>query len=713
VKAEITGFLARVNVTQEFGNSSQEKIEAVYTFPLPQNAAVDEMTLTVGDRVVRGKIKRREEARAIYDAARAAGHVAGLLDQERPNIFTQHVANIMSGESVKITISYVETLKYEAGSYEFVFPMVVGPRYIPGRPVGRQGGGWAPDTTRVPDASRITPPVAKPGTRAGHDISVEVSLDAGLPVNELICPSHAVDVKRAGPSRAAVRLRDAAVIPNKDFILNYDVAGGRIEDAVLAHRTGNGGFFTLILQPPDHISLPDVAPKELIFVLDKSGSMSGFPIEKAKETMRLALASLNPRDTFNLITFSGDTRILFPAPVPATSENLRVAQEFLASRAGSGGTEMMRAIRAALAPSDEQAHIRIVCFMTDGYVGNDMAIIAEVQKHPNARVFSFGIGSSVNRFLLEKMAEAGRGEVQYVGLNDEGSAAARKFYERVRNPLLTDISIDWGGLAVTDVYPARIPDVFSAEPVILQGRYERPGRGVIRLQGQAGGRTVTREISVNLPALETRHDVLATLWARARVDDLMAQNWVGAQTGNPRPEVREAVTQLGLQYKLMTQFTSFVAVEEMTVTTGGEPRRIEVPVDMPEGVSYEGVFGPQRLRVGGNMPAVAGNAISMSAGGVVGGIAGGPVYAIRASMAVADAAATPVKIDPSLRGRTGRLEVRIFLSDVSAAVLEQLKKLGFEIVLQPKTAKMMIGRIDAGKLAELEKLTAVVYIAPM
>jgi Ca-activated chloride channel family protein len=590
--------------------------------------------------------------------------------------------------------------------------MVVGPRYIPGRPVGRQAGGWSPDTTRVPDASRITPPVAKPGTRAGHDISVEVSLDAGLPVNELTCPSHAVDVRRTGPGQATVGLRDAAVIPNKDFILNYDVAGGKIEDAILVHRGEKGGFFTLILQPPDHVSLPDLTPKELVFVLDTSGSMSGFPIEKAKETMRLALASLNPGDTFNLITFSGDTRLLFPSPVPATPENLRLAHEFLSSREGSGGTEMMRAIRAALAPSDKQGNIRIVCFMTDGFVGNDMAIIGEVQKHPNARVFSFGIGSSVNRFLLDKMAEAGRGEVQYVGLNDDGSAAAEKFYERVRNPLLTDISIDWGGLGVTDVYPARIPDVFSAKPVILKGRYERPGRGVIRLQGQAGGRTVTREIAVNLPAIEARHDVLATLWARARVDDLMAQDWTGAQTGNPRSEVREAVTQLGLQYRLMTQFTSFVAVEEMTVTTGGVPRRVEVPVEMPEGVSYDGVFGRERDMAGRAMP-------MMSMQSAVTVVASTPALRTEtAEVAVggsagARAVASPSKIDAALRGKTGKLEVRIFLSDVSAAVLEQLKKLGFEIVLQPKTAKMAIGRIDASKLAELEKLTAVIYVAPM
>ncbi len=218
-----------------------------------------------------------------------------------------------------------------------------------------------------------------------------------------------------------------------------------------------GGFFTLILQPPDRVTTADVTPKELVFVLDTSGSMSGFPIEKAKETMRLALDGLYPQDTFNLITFAGDTHILFPQPVPASKENLRKAQMFLESRSGGGGTEMMKAIRAALDSSDSQQHVRIVCFMTDGYVGNDMEIIAEVQKHPNARVFAFGIGSAVNRFLLDKMAEHGRGEVEYVGLKDDGSTAARRFHERIRNPLLTDISVDWGGLPLSRHLPEAHP----------------------------------------------------------------------------------------------------------------------------------------------------------------------------------------------------------------------------------------------------------------
>jgi Ca-activated chloride channel family protein len=589
VKAEVSGFISRVTVTQEFENPFKEKIEAVYTFPLPVAAAVDDMTMRVGERTVRGRILRREEAETVYEAAKSAGQVASLLNQERPNIFTQSVANIMPGERVTVEISYVETLKYEAGTYEFVFPMVVGPRYIPGAPTIDQNGKTATD--RVPDASRITPPLTPAGTRAGHDISIEVALDAGVPVDALTSSTHEIQIDKTSDRRAVVRLKNKSEIPNKDFILKYDVAGKRVEDAVLTHRTDRGGFFTMILQPPERVTSEDVTPKELVFVLDTSGSMNGFPIEKAKETMKLALAGLYPQDTFNLITFAGDTHILFPEPVSATPENLRKAQEFLESRKGSGGTEMMKAIRAALDPTDAQGHVRIVCFMTDGYVGNDAEIIGEVQKHPNARVFSFGIGGSVNRFLLDKMAEHGRGEVEYVGLNDDGSAAARRFHERVRSPLLTDISIDWSGLPVADIYPKRIPDLFSAKPVILTGRYTAQGRALIQLKGKMAGRDFKREIAVELPEAEARHNVLSTLWARTRIDDLVAQDYSGLQQGAMHHDVRETITQLGLEYRLMTQFTSFVAVEEVTVTDGGQPRRIEVPVELPEGVSREGVTG--------------------------------------------------------------------------------------------------------------------------
>ncbi|MEK6409755.1 MAG: VIT and VWA domain-containing protein [Acidobacteriota bacterium] len=782
VKAEISGFISRVVVTQEFENPFKEKIEAVYTFPVPQNAAVDAMTLHVGERTVRGRIKRREEARAVYDAARSAGHVAGLLDQERPNIFTQSVANIMPGEKVNVTISYVEALKYEDGSYEFVFPMVVGPRYIPGAPAGKQGGGWAPDTDRVPDASRITPQVAPQGTRAGHDISIEVALDAGVPIDGLRAALHEVEVERPTGHSAFVGLKDKAVIPNKDFILKYHVAGQRIEDALLTHRSNPGeGYFTLILQPPDRVIARDVTPKELVFVLDTSGSMTGFPIEKAKETMKLALDGLYPQDTFNLITFSGDTSILFPEPVPATRENLAKAQAFLLSRSGGGGTEMMKAVRAALDPSDAQDRVRIVCFMTDGYVGNDMEIISEVQKHQNARVFAFGIGSSVNRFLLDKMANEGRGEVEYVTLSDDGSAAAKRFHERVRNPLLTDISIDWSGLPVTDVYPKRLPDLFSAKPVIVSGRYTAGARGVIKLRGKVAGRDFARDVPVELSENESRHDVLATLWARTRIDDLMSQDYNGIQNSNARDDIREAITQLGLDFRLMTQFTSFVAVEEMTVTDAGEPRKIEVPVEIPEGVSHKGVFGEREqvfemlqlkadLRAAPqSMPAtVTGTARANASpppppppapkvkartasgagpfrGGGMGSGSGngvGPGRGYNMGRGSPPAPLSPeekkrqellARLNPSIAAvierlknknaqpaadeakfvRNGKAEIQVWLTDKSPEAIAQLKQLGFEVVLDPKTAKMIIGRLPIEKLAALAELKVVRYVAPM
>jgi Ca-activated chloride channel family protein len=714
VQVRIAGPLARVTVTQEFYNPFAEKIEAVYTFPLPPDSAVDDMTMHVGDRTIRGLIKPRDEARKIYDDARRTGRIASLLDQERPNIFTQAVANIVPGATVKIQIAYVETVPYEAGAYSFNFPMVVAPRYMP-----RHG---------VPDAGRIGPPVTPEGTRAGHDISVEVHLDAGVPVENLESRTHDVVIERPNPRQAVVKLRDKGVIPNKDFILKYAVAGRRVEDAVLTHT----GYFTLLLQPPDRVQPEEIAPKELVFVLDTSGSMSGFPIEKAKEAMGLALDGLHPRDTFNLITFAGDTHILFPNPVPATPENRRRAREFLNARYGSGGTEMMKAIRASLAPSDAPERTRVVCFMTDGEVGNDLEILAEVQRHPNARVFAFGIGSSVNHFLLDGMARYGRGEVEYVGLQDDGSAAARRFHERIQSPLLTDISIDWGGLAVNSVYPARTPDLFAAKPLVVSGRYTSPGAGVIRLRGKMGGRDFTREIRVNLPASQPENAMLATLWARRRVEDLMSHDFGGLQRGALRDDLKEQITRLGIDYRLMTPFTSFVAVEEKVITEGGTPRRVEVPVEMPEGMSYEGVFGKE------NRLQIARASMGMMVADRT--FIGSPVKAMRAPvmepraatpppMALPQGKAPASNLDPAIAGLIARVKtggrpsvdeskfvfggeayVRLTLSDQSSEALDQLRQAGLVITAQQGGA--IQGHIAIARLESLSKLPFVQHVAP-
>jgi Ca-activated chloride channel family protein len=568
VRTDISGFVARVRVVQEFQNDFSEPIEAVYTFPLSQNSAVDDMTMTIGQRMIRGKIMKRMEARRVYEQAQDEGKTASLLDQERANIFTQSVANIRPGEKIIIEISYVETLKYDDGQYEFVFPMMVGSRYIP-------------SSVDPADAARIS---AAPGQRPGNDISIEVNLDAGVPIEAVRSISHEIETLNLAPGSAKITLKDVESILNKDFILRYDVTGKRIEDAVLAHRDEQGGFFTLMLQPPDQFVTDDRTPKEIVFVLDTSGSMSGFPIEKAKEAMNLSLDGLYPDDTFNLITFAGDTSVLFEGPVYATQANLERARAFLDSRQGGGGTEMMKAIRAALDPSDARDHLRIVCFMTDGYVGNENEIIAEIQKHPKARIFSFGIGDSVNRFLLDKMAQNGNGEVEYVALTDDGSAAAKKFYERVRTPLLTDISVDWGGLAVSDVYPQKIPDLFSAKPVMIHGRYLKSGAGSIRLRGKVAGQEYSREIAVNLPEAEAAHDVLAPLWARRRIDELLDNSLkYNEEEGESQYSLKkrsiDTITGLALEYRLMTQFTSFVAVEDRVAAASGKTRTVVVPVE--------------------------------------------------------------------------------------------------------------------------------------
>jgi Ca-activated chloride channel family protein len=414
----------------------------------------------------------------------------------------------------------------------------------------------------------------------------------------------------------------------------------------------------------------------------------------------------------------------------------------------------MKAIKTALDPSDDQSHVRIVCFMTDGYVGNDMEIISEVQKHPNARVFSFGIGNSVNRFLLDKMAEVGRGEVEYVGIKDDGSAAAKRFHERVRDPLLTDIAIEWNNLPVADVYPQRIPDLFSAKPLVIKGRYIAAGRGSIRLKGKMAGVDFVRDIPVEFPETMASHDVLPALWARARIDDLMNQDFNGAQSGAMKPELKKTITQLGIEYRLMTQFTSFVAVEERVVTDRGKPRRVDVPVEVPKYVQREMVYGEAESRQYLNFALTTAGAPKPISGGVGGGIGVGrrnsriapppniapTVSSVTAGVASIDESA-PVVVQQSneleeklhrsvyaivqkLKNkqalssdegaliRDGKIEVQVWLTEKTDQTTAQLRELGFEVVSDAKNTKIVIGRLPVEQLEALAKLKFVKYIGP-
>lgn len=572
VKADIVGSVTRVTVTQIFQNPLNQNIEAVYTFPLSNDAAVDDMTIEFAERKIKGQVMERVAAKQTYEKAKSEGRVAALLEQQRPNMFTQSIANITAGAEIKVVISYVETLRYVDDGYEFRFPMTIKDRYLPG-------------SVDPEEAQRISP---KSKVRPGHTISLEIDVQAGVPITALGSSTHEVVSQQFSADNHRVTLKDNEVIPNRDFSLKYQTAGHKIEDAVLAHSGERGGYFTLILQPPDRIMPEDTMPKEIVFVLDTSGSMDGFPIKKAKEAMRLTLDNLNPGDTFNVITFAGETDILFDAPVSVTKDNLERAKDFIDSKGSDGGTEMMAAIKAALGPSDSQDHVRIVCFMTDGAVGNDAEIINEVRMHPKARVFAFGIGDGVNHHLLDEISRVGRGEVEYVSRGDDGSAAARRFYERIRNPLLTDITAEFKGLDVSDTLPNHIPDLFDARPIVIFGRYQQGGSGMIVIKGKMRGQDFTREIPVTLPRNGANNDPIATIWARRKIGELMRGD--GAAT---REAAIATITSLGLEYRLVTPFTSFIAVSEDRVT-GEDARRVEVPSAAPDNATFVENFWARR-----------------------------------------------------------------------------------------------------------------------
>jgi Ca-activated chloride channel family protein len=570
VAAEITGYVARVRVRQLFENPLAQPIEAVYVFPLPHGGAVDEMVMTVGGRRIRGTILPRAEARTTYETAKAAGHVAGLLDQERPNVFTQRLANIPPGARVVIEIAYVETLQQDEGRFEWVFPMVVAPRYTPGR-------------LRAQDS--IPPPTVAPPLRAGHDITLTVRLHAGSALSDLVSELHAVDVRAEGPGDAVVTLQDQPSIPNRDFILHYRAATERVADTCFVHQDARGTFFTLVLQPPRQVAPAAALPKEMVFVIDRSGSMGGFPIEKAKETMRRCIERMNPRDTFNLISFSDGVTRFFPRAEPNTAANRDRALRHLAGLTGDGGTEMLPALAAALASPPDPQRLRIVCFMSDGCVSNEWEILALVKRHAAAaRLFAFGIGNSVNRFLLDAAARAGRGEVEYVTLEREGDGAAARFQERIQSPVLTDLRLDLHGLAA-EVFPRQLPDLFSHKPIMVHGRLDAPLAGTITLRGNTAGGLFERTLSVQPPAEPNAHEALPALWARAKVAALMAAAPGGFQNGTVTPALKQQITDLGVRYRLMTQFTSFVAVEERRVTGTGLAAAGPVPVDLPRGVT--------------------------------------------------------------------------------------------------------------------------------
>ncbi|CAN5313822.1 hypothetical protein BH11CYA1_BH11CYA1_23920 [soil metagenome] len=640
VQTEISGYIARVTVKQVFQNPFKDKIEAVYTFPLSENGAVDEMQMKVGTRVIKGTIKKREEARQMYDQAKANGYVASLLDQERTNIFTQSVANIEPGKEIEITIKYIETLPYEAGKFSYTFPTVVGPRFIPGEPVGKSSGGWANDTNQVPDASRITPNVVAEGQRAGHDISINVHLNAGMPVSQISSKLHEVQVRNSGSGQADISLTDKATIPNKDFVLSWNVAEDSLKSGYVTYRDPSAkdgaGYFTVMLIPPKRITPEKVAPKEMVFVIDCSGSQSGAPLNKAKETMHYILDHMNANDTFQIIAFNSTQSQFADKPQPVSADMKTKARHFIDALQANGGTWMAPAVEKACAIPADGNRLRIVTFMTDGYVGNDYEVMGMIKKlRGKSRWFSFGTGNSVNRTLIDGMAKEGGGEAEYVLLNSSAEEVGKKFYDRISTPVLTDVEVKVEGVTTKEVYPKEVSDVWAEKPLYFKGKYIKGGQGTIVLKGFAAGKPYEQKLNVRFPESDTKNRGVASMWARAKVDRLMSEDWFGAQSGQANKEIKDEITTVALDHHILTQYTSFIAVDESRVTKGDPAKTVDVEVEMPDGVSREGIFGqsggdksylmslPMSSTAGPSMRASASRGLSFGgSGGFAGGGAG-------------------------------------------------------------------------------------------
>lgn len=581
VKAAISGYIATVSVTQQFTNPYDGKIEAVYVFPLPHNAAVNEFVMAIGERRIRGIIRERQEAEQIYQEAKRQGYVASLLTQERPNIFTQSVANLEPGRTLDVHITYFHTLTYDDGWYEFVFPMVVGPRFNP--PGWTNGIGAVPRGAHGTSGQRTEVQYLKPNERSGHDIAVQVEIDAGVPIEELACRSHVIAHSNAAPGRVLVALSPNDRIPNKDFVLRYRVAGERIKANALTHRDERGGFFTLMLYPPKDLATLARQPLELVFVLDCSGSMHGRPLDQAKLAVDRALRQLRPDDTFQVIRFSNDASRMGDAPLPASPQNIRRGLEYLASLNSEGGTMMIEGLRAALDFPHDPARLRFVCFLTDGYIGNEVQILGEIQKRLGAaRIFSFGIGSSVNRYLMEHMAKVGRGAVAYLGPNDSAATVMDAFLERISHPAMTDLRVDWGGWQVTDVYPQAMPDLFVGRPVILTGRFTGEPKSRVRITGKSGERATEFMVPIEGGHAAATHQGLPSVWARMKIADLSDQ-----ATRARNPELADQIKQVALDYGLVSAYTAFVAVDSSRRTEGKEGTTVPVAVPVPDGVKYE------------------------------------------------------------------------------------------------------------------------------
>jgi len=589
---DVRGLVASATVTQQYVNSSTTPVEAVYIFPLPHDAAVYDMEIRIANRVIRSEIHERQEAKRVYEQAKADGKRTALVEEERPNIFTASVANIMPGDHIDVRLRYVAPLRWDEGKMRIVFPMVVGPRYIPGtQPIDHTGTGWASDTDAVADASRVTPVVRNPESRSGHDISLAVDLDSGFEVASVTCVSHAVNVHRLSDGRRHVELASGATLPNKDFILEVQQAETTQPRVALFLSPASDSAETqfLLAAFPPAVRPSQRMPVEMLYMIDVSGSMSGTSIEQAREALLQALDRLSPADRFGILAFNHSYQEFSSEPLPATADNLARARKYVQYLQAGGGTEMLPALLHVMRKPQTSGTLRHIVLLTDGDLGNEEQIFAALRRDlGGARLYTVAIGSAPNLFLATKMAQYGRGTFTHIADIHEIQAQMAHLFESIESPVLTDVKLSFEGVEVTGLYPERPPDLFQQQPLLIFGRISKGGVGQVHLTARAGNDPYGTTIAFDT-SKAAFHPGITTLWARQRVEELM-DHWRESDE-NEQAEIRASVVAHAIRYRLVTRFTSLVAVEEAVVNAGGQSTTARVPTELPAGWQMEKVFG--------------------------------------------------------------------------------------------------------------------------
>ncbi len=565
----IAGVIADVTVKQVYKNDGKKAIEAIYVFPASTRAAVYSMVMKIGERTIVAEIKEKGEARQIYEDAKEEGRSASLLEQSRPNVFTMNVANIMPGDVISVEMKYTELLVPEENVYEFSYPTVVGPRYT--KPKKDADGK---------DETFTNQPYTHEGEEPSYKFDLNVNINPGLPISEIKSESHEIDVDMVSENIAEIKLKPGQEKSgNKDFILKYKLTGDRINTGLLLHEGRNENFFMLMVQPPKRVNKSEVNKREYIFVVDISGSMNGFPLDVSKQLMNNLLLKLNPEEKFNILMFAGGSKVLSEQSLAATNANIFRANKFLGEERGGGGTELLPALKRALALPTEKGVSRQVIIISDGYVNVEREAFDLIRDNlDNSNYFAFGIGSSVNRYIIEGISRVGTGQSFIITSPKDAAEKADLFRKYVQSPVMTDIKVEFNGFKAYDYSPKKIPSLFAYRPIVLFGKWKGSAAGEIKISGVNGDQPLSVTIPVKVLSSKDESEALKYLWARNKLLTLADYNKSMFQN-----ETKEEITKLGLDYNLLTEYTSFVAVDS-EVRNNDSLTTVNQPLPLPEGV---------------------------------------------------------------------------------------------------------------------------------